>query len=95
MPVRGPDRGRAAAGAAPVPGAAVVTRRKLTLHAQGGVSASLTLSEATASELLRGWEKVQRSAELDIPETTVSVPLEGKVVHLALGAVAMIVEEPR
>lgn len=93
MPVCGPDRGGASAGAAPVAGAAVVTRKRLTLHAQGGVSASLTLSEATASELLTWWEKVQRSADLDIPETTISVPLQGKVVHLALGAVAMIVEE--
>lgn len=89
MPVRGPDRGRAAAGAAPVPGAAVVKRR-LTFHMLGQVELTATVSRVRAAEIVEQRELVQRSDSVQMPEAVLE--LDDPVRHVALGACVAITD---
>lgn len=89
MPVRGPDRGGAAAGSAPVAGSAVVMRR-LTFHMLGQVELSATVSRVRAAEIVEQWELVQRSDSVQMPEAVLE--LENPARHVALGACVAITD---
>lgn len=88
MPVRGPDRGGASAGAAPVAGSAVVMRR-LTFHMLGGATMTTSVSAHEAALVIGMWETVQRSDSVQMNESVVTVTGSPEL-HIALGACVAI-----